>query len=148
DWLSKNGASYTETRSKSILVLPIFVTNGHPMLWEEHTRWWAPWENASNNGLVPIQLPSGGLDDIAVLSTEEAFQGDSNAVTSVIETYQAGAPLIANLSGDIDNPGAPFQLTVTRYDTEGNAGEPVNITLPPASDKASIDNALAQGVKQ
>ena len=148
DWLAKNGATYTEARSKPILILPIYVSNGHPVLWEEHTKWWAAWESSHNASVVPIILPSGGLDDIAVLSTEEAAQGDSDAIKALSDKYQAGGAIVATLTGDLENPGAPFKVTVTRYDSDGTAGEPSSFTLPPASDKAAIDNALAQAVKQ
>jgi hypothetical protein len=148
DWLNKAGASFTETRSKPIIVLPVMMSNGHPVLWEEHTKWWEAWENTSNTGLVPIALPSGGLDDIAVISTEEAANGDSGAIKAIIEKYQTTGALVATLDGDLDNPGSPFKLTVTRYDADGTAGEPQTFTLPPAADKSSIDNALAQAVRQ
>jgi hypothetical protein len=96
---------------------------------------------------VPIVLPAGGLDDIAVVSTEEAVQGDSDAIKGLVEKYQATGALVAILEGDLDTPGSPFKLTVTRYDSEGIAGEPQTFTLPPASDKSAIDNALAQAVR-
>jgi len=148
DWLGKSGSSYTETRSKPIIVLPILISNGHPLLWEEHTRWWAAWENASNTNLVPIILPTGGLDDIAVVSTEEAVDGNPRAIKALVDKYQAGGAIIADLEGDLDNPGSNFKLIVTRYDAEGTAASPLNFTLPPASDKSAIDNALSAAVKQ
>ena len=73
-WLTQNGAHFTETRSKTQLILPILLSGGHPLLWEEHTKWWSAWELARAPGLVPIILPSGGLDDIKTLSTDEAIE--------------------------------------------------------------------------
>jgi hypothetical protein len=147
-WLNQNGASFTETRSKSILILPVYDANGHPVLWEDHTKWWAAWEGSHNSGLVPIVVPSGSLDDIAVLSTEEAVQGDGDAIKNLIDKYQADGAVVAVLSGDLVNPGQPYNIQVTRYDADGTAAVPVSITLSAAGDKNAIDNALAQGVQQ
>jgi hypothetical protein len=148
DWLAKNGATYTETRSKTILILPVYVSNGHPVLWEEHTKWWTAWENSHNASVVPVMLPAGGLDDISVLSSDEAAKGDSEAIKALIDKYQAGGAAVATLTGDLENAGAPFKVSITRYDADGTAGEPTTLSLPPASDKESIDNALAQAVRQ
>ncbi|MGE3622474.1 MAG: DUF2066 domain-containing protein [Bdellovibrionales bacterium] len=148
EWLERSGTAYTETRSRPILILPIYMSSGHPVLWEEHTRWWSAWENARGASLVPVMLPSGGLDDIALLSTEEAASGDAESVKALIEKYQAGGAAVVTLNGDIENPGAPYKITVKRFDTEGNSGIPTYLNLPAAADKAAIDNALAQAVRQ
>jgi hypothetical protein len=148
DWLTKNGATFTETRSKPVIVLPVFANNGHPVLWEERTKWRTVWDNARNTGLVPIIVPQGGLDDIAVVSADEAIKGDGGALKALAEKYQAGGTVVAVLDGDLDNPGPAFKITVTPYDAQGTAGDPVYLNLQPAADKASIDNALAQAVTQ
>jgi len=148
DWLNQAGASFTETRSKPLLILPVYMSNHHPVLWEERTKWWTAWDNARNDGLVPFFIPSGDLDDISALSTEEAVNGDASSIKALAEKYQAGGAAVVSLEGDLDNSGPPFKIKIVRYDGEGVAADPINMTLPPAADKPSIDATLAQAVKQ
>ncbi len=148
DWLTKSGATLTEVRSKPMVVLPVFANNGHPILWEDRTKWRTVWDNAHGGGLVPIIVPNGGLDDIAVMSADEAVKGNSGAIKALAEKYQAGGIVVATLDGNFDTPGAAFKITVAPYDAEGQAGDPVYLNLQPATDKAGIDTALVQAVSQ
>jgi len=149
DWLNQSGVTFTEEHSKPLIVLPIYVSaNGHPVLWEEHTKWRAAWDGFRNTGLVPLIVPNGGLDDIAVLSTEEAASGDIEALKNMADKYQADGAVVVSLEGDLDNPGPPFKIEISRTNVDGSTEDPVFITLPPAGDKNAIPATLAQAVRQ
>ena len=148
NWLNDAGASFTEARSAPVVVLPVYAADGHPVLWEERTKWRTVWENARNAGTVPLVVPAGDLDDIAVIGVKEAMQGAQKAIKAVIDKYRAGGAVVAVLGGSLDTPGTPFTIDVTHYDSEGDADQPVHLTLPAATSKTGIDAALADGVKQ
>ena len=76
------------------------------------------------------------------------LSGDGDAIKALSDKYDAGGAAIVLLEGDLDNPGSPFKITVTRYDDSGNASEPIHLTLPAITDKSQIDPLLQQGVKQ
>jgi len=148
NWLNDAGASFTETRSAPVVVLPIYAGDGHPVLWEERTKWRAVWEGARNAGTVPLVVPAGDLDDIAIIGVKEAMQGDINAIRAVVAKYHAGGAVVAVLGGSLDTPGIPFTIDATHYDADGDADQPVHLNLPAATTKANIDAALADGMKQ
>ncbi len=61
---------------------------------------------ANSGGLVPVVVQAqGGLDDIAVVSTEEAVSGKPDAIKNIVEKYQAGGALVAILNGDPSKAG-------------------------------------------
>ncbi len=142
DLLNKNGANFTETRSRPIVILPVVNNNGHMVLWEEQTKWRTAWEDASsNNGLVPIVIPTGDLDDIALLSAQEAIAGKPDAIRAIIDKYQAGGAIIALLQGNSDTASAELKVIAVRYDINGKGSDPSQWTLQAPPD-------FAQAIKQ
>jgi hypothetical protein len=149
EWLSQNNAHYEETRSKPVVVLPVSNIGGHTVLWEEPTKWRSAWENAHGGGIVPVIVPSGGLDDIAAISTDEALAGKEDALKALIDKYQADGAVVAELETDPGVPGNELQVDVFRYDEDGKAsGGPVHLSLPGAPDKASLDLTLTGAVRE
>ncbi len=148
-YLAGHNVNVVDARSKPILILPIYLGNGHPILWEETTRWRTAWEKAPHDdGLVPVKMPSGGLEDIAAISTEEAVAAKSEALKALADKYQAGSAAVVTLNGNVDNPAAAFTIDITRVDADGSAQPVEHLTLPAITDKNAIDAGLAQGVKQ
>jgi hypothetical protein len=149
EWLSQNNAHFEETRSKPVVVLPILNTGGHPVLWEQPTKWQDAWQSAHGGGLVPVIVPTGGLEDIAAISTDEALGGNADALKALIDKYQADGAVVAELDSDPAAPGNELRIDVFRYDGDGKAlGQPVHLSLPGASDKAAVDAALAEAVRE
>lgn len=149
NYLGNHNATFSEAKSNPVVVLPVLVTGSQNILWEDKTKWRTAWENsASASGLVPVTIPAGGLDDIALLSTAEAIQGKSPAIRAIIDKYQAHGAVVAILTADLDKPGAPFKVDVAHYNTDGDASETTQVTLPSATTKAGINDALTQAVQQ
>jgi hypothetical protein len=148
-FLGSKNVAVSDTRSASILVLPVFVSAGRPILWEETTRWRSVWDKGSHDdGLVPVVLPAGGLDDIAMLSTEEASLGKSEGLKAISAKYQAGGIAVAILNGSPDATASGYKIDLTRYDGEGHSLSVDHLTLPAIADKNAVDAGLADGMRQ
>ncbi len=147
--LGSKNATYSDARSKPIVVLPVYINGGHPVLWEETTIWRTAWENGSHGGgLVPIVVPSGGLDDIAVLSTEEAVSGRNASLKGIIEKYQGEGALVAVLNGDPSKPGSELRFEYWHYDSDGDTTTPTQNSLAVPADKNGTMTILTQAVRQ
>jgi hypothetical protein len=145
--LDNRGSNYTETRSPPVVVLPILNTNGHPVLWEDKTKWRMAWESAPHNdGLVPVIIPAGELDDVSLISTAEAMKGKTEAIKALIDKYQSEGVMVATLNADLDKPAGDFKVDLMHYDADGDAMPAAHFTLPAPADKAALDVTLAQAV--
>ncbi len=149
--LNKEGASFNEERSRPLVALPIVNKAGRNILWEDSTKWRSVWESATLNvGRVPLLVPQGGLDDVAIISADEAANGKAAALQNLMQKYQAGGALVAVLNADPDqpNPKQPLRVTVTRYDESGRAADPIPLTLPTATDAKTMLIALNDAIRQ
>ncbi len=149
-YLANHNATYSEAKSsKPMLVLPVLNSGGKTILWEDKTKWHTVWENnAAVSGLVPIIVPTGSLEDIAIISTVEATEGKNSAIKAIIDKYQALGAVVTIMTADLDKPGSGFKIDIASYDADGNATDASAITLPAATTKSGIDDALAQAVQQ
>jgi len=141
-------------RSKPLLLLPIVHSQGHSILWEESTKWRTTWEKSTHNsGLVPLTLPAGDLDDIALISTDEAMNGKSTALKALINKYQTNGAVVAILNlPDPKDTSAPasadgLRLDIQRYNAEGLSLAVTHFTLPATTD-STLESTLIQGIKQ
>jgi hypothetical protein len=155
-YLGKSGSAFSEIRSRPLVILPLVNKDGRAILWEEGTPWHAAWDDAQKQtGLVPLVVPAGDLDDIAVIGAADALAGKTEALQALMKKYQAGGAVVAtlNLPQDPPDPKQALRVDVTRYDGAGKGGDPVHFTLPPIGDKGSADAkayaaVLADGVRQ
>ena len=151
NYLGQHNASFDETPGKPVGVLPVLVTTGRAVLWEDKTRWRAAWENnAHGGGLVPVIVPAGELARCGrSSSTADAVNGKTEALKAMIERYRANGAVVATLDTDLDKPGQELKVTIDRYDFDGDA-LPGRASSPyrRLTDKAALDKAIIQAVKQ
>ncbi len=150
-FLDKRGAVIADVRSTPAVVLPVMNTGSRPVLWEERTPWRAAWESAvGKGGLVPIIVPSGDLNDIAMISGAEAVSGKAEALRNLMAKYQASMAIVAVLNADPDkiDPKQPVKIDIHRYDIEGKSSETASMDLAPVADAKALTAAMPESVKQ
>ena len=146
EFLSGQGVAFAETRSKQMLVIPVYTDEtGTTGLWGPTNQWLAAWTTRpAGNALVPIVVPRGDLDDQNTLSATEALGGNEPKLEFMGERYQAGDVAVAE--AQMSAPGADGQrsltLNVTRYGAEGPQTFKDTLTGP----AADPDGLMAQGV--
>lgn len=111
---------FTETRSKPLLVLPIYLTAaGEVLLWEESNVWAFAWaERDLTEELVPLLIPLGDLGDVAAIDVQRAVAGDSGALSDIALRYGAEGVLVAQagMVGDPVDGDARLDVIADRYD--------------------------------
>lgn len=150
-FLNKEGIKYSEVSGNPVTVLPITRSGSRYVMWEDRTEWRAVWEKVSGKGgVVPIIVPEGGLEDIAVIGTEEAVSGKAEALTAMMEKYKTDALVVALLDNDLANlsPNQDIKIGIKKYDRKGNLESEEHISLPPILDAKNLEKTLYEGVKQ
>ena len=159
--LRNAGVGFAETRSRPVVVLPVFSDGAAPpALWLAANPWRDVWAvKPGDNGLVPLTVPIGDLDDLAAIDAPRALAGDPEALKAIAERYGADDVLVteASLSGDPQTGSGVLAVTTRRYhDGAANVtlrdklvqvtGEPFDGFLRRAADR--IDNAVQETWKQ
>ncbi len=115
-----NHLRFTETRSKPLLVLPIYLTpTGEVLLWEEANLWAFAWAGRDlSEELVPLLIPLGDLGDVAAIDARRAVAGDGDAMSDIALRYGAEGVLVAQagLVGDPVDGDARLDVVADRYD--------------------------------
>jgi uncharacterized protein DUF2066 len=94
--LRQSGVAFTETRSRPTLVIPVVDTRFDPM-----SMWSMVWtEPAFRQGLVPMILPEGDADDLAVLLRSDIAQIDWAGLAPLVKKYNPSAVVVALASQD------------------------------------------------
>lgn len=116
-FLQNSGVGFAETRSKPVLLLPVYEFAGAKLLWDDPNPWFLAWNAVPpSDGLVPVRLPAGDLADIRDISAEQAVAGNVGQLSLIAERYGASAVLVAEASATTDPASGARSLTVaTRY---------------------------------
>lgn len=154
------GVPFAETRGKPVLVLPVYSDGGEPTLWLDTNPWRAVWaQRPGDDGLVPLTVPLGDLDDLALVDAPRALAGDAEALAAIAGRYGAEDVMVAlaTLSGDPEAGSGVLQVETRRF-AEGRAadsrrdrlvqvtGEPLEGFLERAA--ARIDAAVQEAWKE
>ncbi len=96
---------FAETQSKPVVVLAVWRDSERPILWDDPNPWRAAWgTRSSSQGLVPIVLPLGDINDATAIDAEAAINGDDGPLQALAARYKAGDTLVAQatMSGSGD----------------------------------------------
>lgn len=155
------GVPFAETRSRPVVVLPVFSdATTEPTLWLEDNPWRDTWaQRPGDDGLVPLVVPLGDLGDLGAIDAETALAGDREALSAIAERYGAEDVMVsaATLSGDPEEGSAVLQVDTRRYNQGVAAGsrrdrlvqvsgEPFEAFLERAA--ARVDNTVQEEWKQ
>ncbi len=112
--LNEFGLPFAETPSKPALVLPVLKRGAQAVLWRDPNPWRQAWAAVPMpNAPVPLMLPVGDLDDIGLVTVQQALGIDPNALSTIAARYEAGAAIVVR--ADLAAIGAPhLELLITR----------------------------------
>ncbi|WP_085556638.1 DUF2066 domain-containing protein [Azospirillum agricola] len=131
-------AQYVEPPTRPFVVLPLTVTDGRTLLWEDRTPWRAAWEERpATSSLVPLVVPDGELPDAQAIGTEEAVNGNADALNRIAQRYHAGGVIVARTELPAGGPDLSRGLVVdlTRYGLDGTRETQTINVKPDASDR-------------
>ena len=119
--LRQNGVPFAETRSKPMLILPLLDGESGAILWEQDTDWRAAWAVAPRSeGLVPLIVPVGDLDDLRAITAAAAMNGDTARLAAIAQRYGAGDVVVAVATPQYAGESvAGVQVTINRFSALG-----------------------------
>ena len=111
---------FAETQSKPVVVVAVWRDSERPILWDEPNPWRAAWGTKPlSQGLVPIVLPRGDINDATAIDAEGALNGDDGALRALAGRYKAGDTLVAQATMSGTGDARVLELQSER---EGSGG--------------------------
>ena len=105
---------FAETSSKPMLVLPVFERAANVVLWDEPNPWRLAWQQRdAPDGLVPLIVPIGDLNDIVTIGAADALAGSSLKLATLADRYAATGSIFAHLNLTVDPTTGAEASTIT-----------------------------------
>ena len=147
--LDDAGIPHTETRSKPLLVLPVYEAAGAFFLWDAPNPWRQAWSDLPVNpdSLVPLVLPRGDLADVAAIGAGQALAGDTERLRAIARRYRVEDTLVvhAAMVVDLANNVPRLHIGLQRF---GPSGESTLVEGIVGDARDQVDALLAAGVRQ
>ncbi len=121
---------YAETASRRLVIVPVWRPGreAEAVLWGGRNPWHEAWLAApAPEGLVPIAVPFGDLDDIAAIDAAAALAGDEEALDSLARVYGAGGAAVVTAR---PNPAGNGVRVTSTIRAEGWPSLPIAQTHP------------------
>jgi hypothetical protein len=116
-WLSAGGVKTAETVARPALVIPLWKGNAGVEPLDDRNAWRDAWRTLDSAGSsVPTTIIRGDQLDQNALSAEEAYIGDTGALSRLNERYRAPTIIVAIVEGD--KASGPLTVSGIRYDTQ------------------------------
>jgi hypothetical protein len=121
-YLRANEVPFAETRSKPVVVLPLYGAAGDAVLWNGANPWREAWADRSGEaGLVPLEVPLGDLQDMNIISAEAALNQSPEPLERIAARHGAEDALVTQAlpAGQAAQGGASVQIITRRVGAEG-----------------------------
>jgi len=120
--LRERGVPFAETASKPVVVLPVLEAADKPMLWDDPNPWREAWASAKPpQGLVPMRVPLGEVEDVSAIDGAKADAGDDIRLQAISANYDRADVLVtrATIRGD----KSAVDVSTTRFVPGSPGGE-------------------------
>ena len=140
---------FAETYAKPFLVLPVLREQDVALLWDSPNPWRDAWGRLpSIDGLAPLILPKGDLNDISDINGAQAHSGDDQRLTAIARRYGVAGVYVADAALDAPTGSlAALQVSLAGYG--GASGEQTLVdsyTARPGEDMDAFLTRAAQSV--
>jgi hypothetical protein len=152
-----SGVGYTDVKSRPVLVLPFYSYGARTVLWGPDNSWLQAWSRlSSSNGLVPIVVPIGDLQDVQDIGNDQALNYNTSELSNIVSRYGTGEAVVMlalpqwAINASSPNPNVdrdPDSLTVMFYRTDLGSPDLVTQIFVSKSDISSGKTIFDAGVK-
>lgn len=109
--LRDRGVPFAETLSKPVLVLPVLEA-GKPVLWDDPNPWRDAWAHGKPaQGLVPMRVPLGEVEDVTAIDAAAADSGDDAHLQAIAANYDHADVLVTRATIHPDGKGVDVNST-------------------------------------
>ncbi|MCI5048549.1 MAG: DUF2066 domain-containing protein [Aquisalinus sp.] len=106
---------YSESQTRTALVLPVLQTENDAYLWESNNPWARAWLSRSlANELTPILLPRGDAADIDIISADQALAMRQRPLQELAQKYGVTQVIVAQ--GYLMETDGQYRLRVRLLD--------------------------------
>lgn len=120
--LRDRGVPFAETASKPVVVLPVLESDGKPLLWDDPNPWREAWASAKPpQGLVPMKVPLGEVEDVSAIDGATADAGDDARLQAISANYDHADVLVTRAT--IHPDGGSVDVSTTRFVPGSPGGE-------------------------
>lgn len=138
---------FAETPSKPVLVLPLFDFGGELLLWDDPNPWREAWYAApANDGLVPLVVPYGDLQDVADIDAAQALEGNEERLALIGTRYGVARTMVVLARLAVDDMQGSTTLGVTVSHFGGATPEPTTIRQFAAAPGEREEDLLVRAV--
>jgi hypothetical protein len=114
--LRNQGIPFAETLSKPLVVLAVLDGANGPVLWDDPNPWREAWNNATlPQGLVPLTVPLGEVEDVAAIDAAAAEKGDDAHLQAIAADYGNGDVLVTRAAIKQSGDAKSVDVTTTRW---------------------------------
>lgn len=150
--LSQEGLPFAETRSKPVLVIPVYQLAGTQLLWDDPNPWREAWVGYQHReSLIPFIVPKGDLADVADIGPVQAMAATRKRLDTIARRYGATDTLVAvatlttnpaagrsGLDVSVSRFGPAIQEYTNIFSFTGSRGETVDTLLNRAVEGVAI----------
>lgn len=151
NFFADKNVSFSDVRSKPVLILPFYQWGSKNVLWGENNPWLAAWgKTDTQQGLVPVQVPIGDISDVNDIGDAQALTYSTDKLHNMIQRYGAGEAIIVIAAPKWeggDGNGAPVSLEMMIYRTDLGAPSFVKTVNVTAQEKSGAETIFEAGVR-
>lgn len=151
NFFADKNVSFSDVRSKPVLILPFYQWGSKNVLWGENNPWLAAWgKTDTRQGLVPVQVPIGDISDVKDIGDAQALTYSTDNLHSMIQRYGAGEAIIVIAAPKWeggDGNGEPVSLEMMIYRTDLGAPSFVKTVNVTTQEKAGTETIFEAGVR-
>jgi len=145
--LRDHGIPFAETASKPVVVLAVLESPGRPMLWDDPNPWRDAWTSAKPaQGLVPIAVPLGEVEDVTAIDAASADGGDDAHLRAISANYDHADVLVTRATLHPAGGGETVSVSTTRFVPGSPGGEQSWVATYTAAPGESDQDLLARAV--
>ena len=121
-FLHLRGVKFAVARARPRLVLPVLRSAGVHLLWDRPNPWREAWSDLSEvDGLVPLVIPEGDLQDLRDISARQALSGDPERLRAIAMRYGAGSVAVVVATRDRTGGSPPaIRVSTATFGTDGD----------------------------
>jgi hypothetical protein len=141
------GVPFAVTRSKPLVVLAVLETDNGPVLWDDPNPWRDAWAAAKPpQGLVPLVMPLGEIEDVTAIDGAGADKGDDAKLQAISANYGHDDVLVTRATIRNGSAGKTVSVSSTRFVPGSPGGEQSWIGSFTANAGESDQDFLARAV--
>ena len=120
-FLKKSNIRFSITKSKPLLILPIYKFGGVTYLWDDKNIWKDLWsETANDTGLIPIKASEGRFSDFIYINPNQALKKNLKNLKKIADSHNSNGILLAILKKKYNRDKSKvilmLDLSIHRFD--------------------------------